>query len=43
LTKSAVSRNYAYADYLIITHADGDLQAVEGVPNKDMATVGEYL
>jgi len=24
-------------------HADGDWQAVEGVPTKDMATVDEYL
>jgi len=24
-------------------HADGDWQKVEGVLNKDMATVGEYL
>jgi len=24
-------------------HGDGDWQAVEGVLNKDMATVGEYL
>ena len=40
---TTVSRNYAYADDLAIMHADGDWQEVEGVLNKDMATVGEYL
>ena len=38
-----VSRKYAYADDLAITHADGDWQAVEGVLSKDMATLGGYL
>ena len=40
---TTVSRKYAYADDLAITHADGDWQALEGVLSKDMATVGEYL
>jgi len=40
---TTVSRKYAYADDLAITHADGYWQAVEGVLNMDMATVGEYL
>jgi len=41
--RPTVSRMYAYADDLAIMHAGGDWQAVEGVPTKDMATVGEYL
>ena len=40
---TTVSKQYAYADDLAILHADGDWQAVEGVLNKDMATVSEYL
>jgi len=32
-----------YADDLVIMHADGDWQVLEGVLNKDMATAGEYL
>jgi len=40
---TTVSRKYAYADDLAIMHADGDWQAVEGVLNKEMTTVGEYL
>jgi len=40
---NTVSRKYAYADDLAISHADGDWQAVEGVLSKDMATAGEYL
>jgi len=40
---TTICRKYAYADSLAITHADGDWQAVEGVLNKDMATLGEYL
>ena len=39
-----VSRKYAYADDLVIMHADGDCwQVVEGVLTEDMATDGEYL
>jgi len=38
-----ISRKYACADDLAITHADGDWQAVEGALSKDLATVGEYL
>ena len=34
---TTVSRKYAYADDLAIMHADGNLQAVEGVLSKDMA------
>jgi len=40
---TTVSEKYAYADDLAIMHADGDWHAVEDVPSKDMATVGEYL
>ena len=40
---ATISRKYAYADYLAITHADGDWLAVEGALSKDMATPGEYL
>jgi len=40
---TTISRKYAYADDLAITHADGDGQTVEGVLRKDMATLGEYL
>jgi len=40
---TTISRKYAYADDLAIMHADGDLQAVEGVLTKDMATIGEYF
>ena len=40
---TTVSRKYAYADDLAIMHADGDLQAVEGVLPKDMTTVDEFL
>jgi len=40
---TTISRKYAYADDLVIMHADGDWQAVEVVLNKDMATLGEYL
>jgi len=35
-----VSRKYAYADDLAITHADRDWQAVEGALTNDMATTG---
>jgi len=38
-----VARMYAYADDLAIMHGDGDWQAVEGILNKDMVIVGEYL
>ena len=34
---------YTYADDLAIMHADGDWQAVKGVPSEDMATLSEYL
>ena len=40
---TTVSRKYAHADDLAITHADGDWQAVEGVMTKDMTIVSEYL
>jgi len=40
---TTVSRKCAYADDLVIMHADGDCQAVEEVLSKNMATVGEYL
>ena len=40
---ATVSRKNAYADDLAIMHADGDWQAVEGVLNKDMAIVSQYL
>jgi len=41
---TTISRKYAYADDLVIMHADGDYwQVVEGVLTKDMATDGEYL
>jgi len=32
---TTVTRKYAYADDLAITHVDGDWQIVEGVLNKD--------
>jgi len=38
---TTISRKYACVDDLVIMHADGDWQAVEGLPSKDMATVGE--
>jgi len=37
---TTVSRKYAYADHLVIMHADGDW---EGVLSKDIAIIGEYL
>jgi len=37
------SRKYAYADDLGIMHADGDWQTAEGVLNKHIETIGEYL
>ena len=40
---ATISRKYAYADDLAITHADGDWLAVEGALSKDMATLGAYL
>jgi len=40
---TTVTKKYAYADDLAITHADGDFQAVEGALTKDMATVSEYF
>ena len=40
---TTVSRKYAYVDDLAFMHADGDWQAVDGILNKDMAIVGEYL
>jgi len=36
---TTVSRKYAYADDLVIMHADRDWQAVEEVLSKDMATI----
>jgi len=38
---TTVSRNYTYAGDLAIMHSDGNWQAVEGVQNKDIATVIE--
>jgi len=38
-----ISRKYAYTDDLAAMHAGGDWQTVEGVLNKDMTTVAEYL
>jgi len=40
---TAVSRKCAYPNDLPIVHADGNWQTMEGVLNKDMAIVGEYL
>jgi len=37
---NTISRKYAYADDLAITHADGDWLAVEGVLSMVMATLG---
>ena len=40
---TTVSRQYAYAYDVAITHAVGNWQAVEGMLSEGMATVGEYL
>jgi len=40
---TTISRKYGYADDLAIMHPNRDWQAVEGVLNKDMAMLGEYL
>jgi len=40
---ATISRKYAYADDLTITHADGDWLAVEGALSKDMVPLGQYL
>jgi len=38
-----LSRKYVNTNDLAIMHAYGGWQAVEGVPSKDMATIGKYL